>query len=730
MRHARWIAAVLGTAIIGVGPARAEDEVPAAGSRQRIEVHDVQEPPSDGGGGRDRLQSSLREIESAISEAKREVEALQREKTNLKTQLELAESRLEQANGHLAVVERDKTDLRAQLAAAEGKLAQAVKEREALESVKAALAKQLGQAEDELAGAKTEIGQLKIKRNELEELKRTLTKAQKDVEQLTGERNQLKGALQKAQDEVGRRSAELEQTQRSLMEKSQQAEQTLQKETASRDKMIGGLKAELEDAGKRIAQRDDQLEKLREVHATLDKQYVTLEATHKDTEAKLGALEQGKTALSDQLAQAQRALAETQSKLKETEGRLAKGAQELETLKGEKASLGDQLAKAQKALDELQKNSSRVTVELEDSKYRTQEFAKEMDALRNAQLELEGRLTATRDEHVKKIQSLQQELQTKSQEIEGLKQTVAAGDQGRLDLQDQLRVAKESQTTFSDQLKTLQAVQADRDGLQGTLNARDAQITKLNGELSSLSHELDVAKEQLKSADAQGQEHHQQLSIDRQGLEWRVDSLEAELKEARASEARLQLQLEDTRSEQQKAKEFRQQVADKLTEREAQLKQAESVIQLLQGTASGPSVSTFTPAQEASSAPSSSERSPLDGLTGAAGEPSGAWMTEGAGAAASSTPAAPSSDRYPVKIYQVNEELNFLVFSMEGMGWAKTGTQLLLLVDDVPIASVQLTELDGEGFAVAQITKVMDQSRQIRKGDFLFARPLMPVMGQ
>jgi hypothetical protein len=91
--------------------------------------------------------------------------------------------------------------------------------------------------------------------------------------------------------------------------------------------------------------------------------------------------------------------------------------------------------------------------------------------------------------------------------------------------------------------------------------------------------------------------------------------------------------------------------------------------------------------------------------------------------------AGPRQD-YPIKIYQVNDELNFVVFSMSEAATMQAGAQLLLVDEDTPVATVQLTELDGEGFAVGQIVEMMNGAKPIRKGDLLAARLVMSRVGQ
>ena len=163
---------------------------------------------------------------------------------------------------------------------------------------------------------------------------------------------------------------------------------------------------------------------------------------------------------------------------------------------------------------------------------------------------------------------------------------------------------------------------------------------------------------------------------------------------------------------------LKDQLAKKLAEREAQLKQAESVIKLLQGSQASTG---------AEAPPVSYEPVPDVGAPSAAAAPP--EPTAGSAVALDLSSQA-AGEEHPVKIYQVNEELNFVVFSMEGMGWAKPGTRLLLVSQGVPVVAVQLTELDSAGFAVAQIIQTIDPGKQVRKGDLLFARPLLSPVGQ
>ena len=549
------------------------------------------------------------------------------------------------------------------------KVTEVLKEFEALEREHAVL-------QGELADAKTEIEQLKVKRNELEELKRSLGKAQRDAEQLNAEKAQ---ASEKAAKHM-------------------------------------------EDMNTRITQRDEQLQKLRDIHATLDKQYAALEASHKDLETRFKDSERNGTALADQVAKIQAALTAAQDQA-ETE---------FTTLQ-----------------QQAQETQSRLTLELEQTRAKEQHAAKELEALHNTQLELQERLVAAQEKGIsldtgladaqkakaelqgalnertlqleearKQNQELQQAFDSMKGDLAATGSSLADIQKDRANLQEQLRVAKDTQATFTGQLKDLQTVSVEREKLQLALNEREAQVVKLQGEVGSVTRDLETAKRQLQAIEAEGQEHTEQMRIDQKGLEWRVESLEKELQDARAAETRLQVDLESRTKNGTEQENLHGQLAKKLAERESQLKQAESVIKLLQGPQGG---------LESPEAPVSYE--PIPGVGSPSAMPS--VSDRQPEAADLSVPEAQvTGEDHPIKIYQVNEELHFVVFSMEGMGWAKPGTRLLLVSQNEPVAAVQLTELDSAGFAVAQIIQTIDAGKQIRKGDLLFARLLLSPVGQ
>ena len=69
--------------------------------------------------------------------------------------------------------------------------------------------------------------------------------------------------------------------------------------------------------------------------------------------------------------------------------------------------------------------------------------------------------------------------------------------------------------------------------------------------------------------------------------------------------------------------------------------------------------------------------------------------------------------------------MDFVVLSVKGLDWARKGSTFLLTNQTDPVVTVQVTELDNAGFAVAEITHRMDPLKPIHKGDILLARPIL-----
>jgi hypothetical protein len=86
-------------------------------------------------------------------------------------------------------------------------------------------------------------------------------------------------------------------------------------------------------------------------------------------------------------------------------------------------------------------------------------------------------------------------------------------------------------------------------------------------------------------------------------------------------------------------------------------------------------------------------------------------------------PASPAEERHPVKVFQINEELRFLVLSNPAMEGVTEGSPLVLeTMDRSPVATIQFVERDRVGFAVASVLEPQTGAVPVRKGDELYVR--------
>jgi hypothetical protein len=100
-------------------------------------------------------------------------------------------------------------------------------------------------------------------------------------------------------------------------------------------------------------------------------------------------------------------------------------------------------------------------------------------------------------------------------------------------------------------------------------------------------------------------------------------------------------------------------------------------------------------------------------------------------AAASARRAVPRGTRvavggeHPIEIYDVNRDMDFVVFSLSDAEKFSKGARLVLVNRDTPVATVELIELDNAGFAVAQLLNTEGAKPLVRKGDRPIARPIL-----
>ena len=75
-----------------------------------------------------------------------------------------------------------------------------------------------------------------------------------------------------------------------------------------------------------------------------------------------------------------------------------------------------------------------------------------------------------------------------------------------------------------------------------------------------------------------------------------------------------------------------------------------------------------------------------------------------------------------MKVYRTNESHGFVVVSLEGTNGFKQGDHLIFLLNSIPIAEVELGEVDTTNMAVAYIKRKLNQKTLIRKGDTVQVR--------
>lgn len=214
--------------------------------------------------------------------------------------------------------------------------------------------------------------------------------------------------------------------------------------------------------------------------------------------------------------------------------------------------------------------------------------------------------------------------------------------------------------------------------LKRLLAQQERAVRELRAQLTEAQRAQEALTEQLQAAAAQAQEGQ----AERRRLRLQLEGLERSLRDARAANEQLQRDLSQRGDDLQAETAFKERLARQLALREAELQQTEAILSVMQA-GRGPA-----PAPAA-----------------------------GAGIAA--------SPRYPVTVFRVNEELQFLVLAVSGEGAPPLETVLLLeTAGTEPLATVRITERDQIGFAIAVMLKRMDRVRPIREGDACFLRPL------
>jgi len=287
-----------------------------------------------------------------------------------------------------------------------------------------------------------------------------------------------------------------------------------------------------------------------------------------------------------------------------------------------------------------------------------------------------------------------------SQDLQLLRRLLAEREEDLANLTERLKFSKQSQDHLAEELAGLQALKQEYEEFKERLQSQEMQLAKLREENETLTQRLDAAQQQLQQVDTERKDMEQHGTIEREGRE-------RDLQGARDTVGRLKAELAARDKEEVDNRQFRERFTALVAQREQELAEVRAQLQAQPaagGSRSG-EVPTAGPVPVRTVSAPSAEASP---------EPTEAQASE----------AAPSPHEDEVRVFQVNEEFNFLVLSVEGIGWATDGTMMVLeRRDGRPVATVQLEQVDSSGFAIAPIKERPDPATPIRKGDLLMAHP-------
>ncbi len=433
----------------------------------------------------------------------------------------------------------------------------------------------------------------------------------------------------------------------------------------------------------------------------LAEQHRTDQRASGDLNRRLTETQQQLTGVQGQLGSATTQL-EAAEELLETDRRESQAL--LQKVQKTETELSASLRQVQQAHDRIQEQMSVLRQEREQVR---QEFAEQQDGLKRTAAEL-GQRQFEADALRAQLERVQQELVSVAAQRDEL---ARAKDDLAAQLAELQRERTRQAQTLEAQRQELSNVQVRLDSAEERTAALDGNVGELVKTNTSLAERLKLREGELDGSRGQVVE----LKAARESLAQRVTELERVLqaKEKELSDAgrslagmrqeREQL-LEQLRIAQethrrltsdlhalQEIKGVHDALKEEMARRDVQLKQAESVIHLMQVP------SAFLPS-----------------ATPMAGGALESGLLQGS----------------PVKICQVDKEFDFVVISVDELGGVGEGTALVLANPVNPVATVELTELDEAGFAVAQITHRVDPQYVFSKGDVLFARQLIKPVAQ
>ena len=276
--------------------------------------------------------------------------------------------------------------------------------------------------------------------------------------------------------------------------------------------------------------------------------------------------------------------------------------------------------------------------------------------------------------------------------------------QNLADLQEQLKIGQRVQAEQMKELRTLRdqvarqreqlaALEQDRDHMKSALSEGEEQMNKFQSERTSLRRELADAQGGIQQFRLQSQGREEELSTESRGAKLELERLQRDLQVAQTA---YEQALRERETQKSGYEERILKLNADLRDREQALRQLRDQL-VKPGTPQAPIVQEPEPQISAQTPDLKPVKAP-------------------------EIPAQVSA----VKVYRVEEQLGFLVLSLEGeSGWAKASSALVLSAGDKPVAEVELGDVDSAGLAMAYITRRANPNLPIRKGDFLSARPLL-----
>jgi CheY-like chemotaxis protein len=287
--------------------------------------------------------------------------------------------------------------------------------------------------------------------------------------------------------------------------------------------------------------------------ASLAKQAQEAEARCRQLEGEMTELRKAREELDAKIAQEHEQSAESDRRSRELESQLAERSQDLERARAE---LDRQAGEHSKNEGELRAQLEAAGAAQKESQHRCSQLETEIEALRKAREELEGRSTelgAKNREFAKQSRDLEQRLQERSTELEAAKAELE-------------KRAKEHSGTEAELWKELEAAlsaQKESEGRCSQLEKELAQLRQAREELVAGSQEQGARSREL---EARSKELEKQLADRSAQLEKAQAELESQVKAHQQAESHLRRELEVSATEQQQAQERCRRLEQELAE--------------------------------------------------------------------------------------------------------------------------------------------------------------------